>query len=368
MSNSNKSLEIAKEAIARGDYGQSLKVLEKLAEKNPLPGIEGAKIRMLMVTAWMGQGQDQAAINTCRLLTKCKDSELRLQAKQLLSVLEAPSLEKPTNWSITLPKLDATTYKNNNLSSSNSKGRHIEEEVKLPPTGPTQPLRIGFSALVCIVLIALTILLSGCVRITTEINLPRPDRVFISWDIESTTKRLLPWQKNFTNKLLLSSPKLILTSNSYGQQTITSPIIQPKKANLLLKNALTIASESGGFELIESNFTITEENLFIGVKQNLNLSINLKQIPSIPGLDLSIIIKPATFKEVVSSTPNDIEKMKDSLAWKLKVGQINDLNIKSWQWNSLSIGSIVVLIMVIITLALQRLRLKLGFGFPELPP
>ena len=34
-----------------------------------------------MITAWMGQGQDDKAIATCRLLSRCRDPKLRQQAK-----------------------------------------------------------------------------------------------------------------------------------------------------------------------------------------------------------------------------------------------------------------------------------------------
>ena len=59
-----------------------------------------------MVTAWMGQGNDSEAIATCRLLTGRGDPELRQQAKQLLTILEAPSLDRPESWSMRMPQLE----------------------------------------------------------------------------------------------------------------------------------------------------------------------------------------------------------------------------------------------------------------------
>ena len=91
----------AEAALDRGDYGQCLELLEPLAEAHPITDPEGARIRMLMVTAWMGQGQEAKALSTCRMLTRCRDSDLRLRAKQLLEVLEAPSLQRPASWSKT---------------------------------------------------------------------------------------------------------------------------------------------------------------------------------------------------------------------------------------------------------------------------
>lgn len=96
----------AQQALDRGDYGQCLRLLEPLATTHPINEPEGALIRMLMVTAWMGQGEERRAISTCRLLTRCKDPDLRIRARQLLNVLEAPSLERPARWSMQLPTLE----------------------------------------------------------------------------------------------------------------------------------------------------------------------------------------------------------------------------------------------------------------------
>ena len=111
-------LEAAKAALARGEYERALSLLEPLSKQNPLPGKEGAQIRMLMVTAWMGQGQEQKAIDTSRLVSRCKDESLRQLAKQLLTVLEAPNLGRPKNWSVQLPSFDMTAI------SSSSKGSY----------------------------------------------------------------------------------------------------------------------------------------------------------------------------------------------------------------------------------------------------
>ena len=63
----------AQQALDRGDYGRCLRLLEPLASTHPISESEGALIRMLMVTAWMGQGEERRAITTCRLLTRCRD-------------------------------------------------------------------------------------------------------------------------------------------------------------------------------------------------------------------------------------------------------------------------------------------------------
>ena len=98
-------LTIAETALERGDYGQCLEQLTPLAEARPLPDPEGARVRLLMVTALMGQGRDQEALTICQLLSRSGEPQLRQQARQLLTILEAPALDRPERWSMRLPPL-----------------------------------------------------------------------------------------------------------------------------------------------------------------------------------------------------------------------------------------------------------------------
>ena len=162
----------AEAALARGDYGQCLTFLEPLAENNPLPGNEGSQIRMLMVTAFMGLGNEEKAISLCKLITQCKNDALRQRAKQLLKVLEAPSLQRPDNWSINLPSIEMKEITHGKTNGFRGKSTTNQAAPPVfPPTGPTQSLSIGFSIFTLVVLVFLTYLLSGCARIATEITL-----------------------------------------------------------------------------------------------------------------------------------------------------------------------------------------------------
>ena len=61
MSEQDAALDLseAEAALERGDYGQGLELLLPLAEQHPLNSPEGPGLRLLMITAWMGQGQKQ---------------------------------------------------------------------------------------------------------------------------------------------------------------------------------------------------------------------------------------------------------------------------------------------------------------------
>ena len=98
-------LQLARVALDRGEYGQVLRLLEPLCASHPASSPEGGRLRLLMATALMGQGRPDSAAACCRSLQGCHDQQLRQQARDLLQVLEAPELNRPREWSLTLPSL-----------------------------------------------------------------------------------------------------------------------------------------------------------------------------------------------------------------------------------------------------------------------
>jgi len=155
------SLAIAEAAIDAGDYTKSLELLDKLASEYSINDSDGPLIRMHMVTSFLGKGDNSQAINICKDLTRCKDAKIRESSKQLLSILEAPSLEKPSNWSIEIPKIETNRF-NEGINIYNSYKRNNKTEEKTyPPTGTTKNLDKGFSIIVFIVLVTLTLLMSS---------------------------------------------------------------------------------------------------------------------------------------------------------------------------------------------------------------
>ncbi|HJN36439.1 MAG: DUF3153 domain-containing protein [Prochlorococcus sp.] len=360
-------LAVAEAALARGDYGQCLAWLQPLADRYPLPSNEGAEIRMLMITAWMGQGDEQKALDTCRLLSRCPDPDLRQNAKQLLSVLEAPSLERPANWSIQLPALDLNPMTGNGQAISRQRQRKKPEGPPPPPTGPTRAPSMGFAALVMVVLIGLTLLLSGCVRLTADVGLPGPDRVELSWQLQSSTQRLLPWQLRFEQELATSTPKLQIIDDADGTQLIQAPVLSSKQANTLLQGVMAAAARAGGLELAPPVLTLAERNWLIGIQQDLSLAIDLSELPEVPGLQLAVRIKPAPQRRAAETSPLPAIRDGAQLNWVLQPGEINRLESHGWRWSGLGLGAILVMVLLAMTLILQGMRLKLGFGFPELP-
>ena len=86
-----------------------------------------------------------------------------------------------------------------------------------------------------------------------------------------------------------------------------------------------------------------------------------------PGLNLSLRISAASFRNEAKTSPLLTTKSGNDLIWPLQPGEANHLELHGWSWNRLGVGSLIVLALLALSLILQTLRLKLGFGFPELP-
>jgi hypothetical protein len=187
-------------SLERGDYGLVIRTLEPLIAGHG-PGTElGAELQLILATAWMGQGDSSRAIACCKQLNRCHDARLRAQARELLAVLEAPALERPREWSITLPELKETEAVEGRLRSL--AGRHRSSKPPSPPpppVGPTSP-NLGF-ALLAAMLLLLAVLLGGCVQVRGELHFAAPGRLQIAYDLLSDQPRPSPWQRMFGDSL-----------------------------------------------------------------------------------------------------------------------------------------------------------------------
>ena len=358
-------LAAAERALERGDYGLCLRLLQPLAEASPITDPEGAAIRMVMVTAWMGQGEERKAISTCRLLTRCKDPDLRNRARQLLSVLEAPSLERPARWSMQLPTLDMAPRVGK--GSPSSRRRRQPAPPPPPPTGPTPAPSAGFAVLVLAVLLGLTLLLSGCVRVSADIELAGPDRLAMNWRINSLNGHSLPWQNNFERGLRSEGLSWTVKQDRSGSLNLTSAVLQSDRAAQLMRSSVELAGRSAGITLPTPDLSIAERNWLVGVQQQLNLRLDLSPLAEFPAGDLQIRITPVHDLQQVTSSPISGRLKGDVLIWTLDSGSVNQLKIRRWQWSPLGLGSVLIALLLLLSFLLQSIRVRLGFGYPELP-
>ena len=106
MSNIASAIKAAEAALDKGDYNFCIKIVDPLLLDFQAETEIGGQLRLLIVTAYMGKGDEQKAINICQTLIHNKKESVRQQAKQLLSILDAPHLPRPSNWSVEIPKIE----------------------------------------------------------------------------------------------------------------------------------------------------------------------------------------------------------------------------------------------------------------------
>jgi hypothetical protein len=356
----------AEAALERGDYGQCIALLEPLAEATPISDNQGAEIRMLLVTAWMGKGDESKALSTCRLLTRCKDPELKTRARQLLDVLEAPSLARPASWSMQLPTLEMDPRVGKRPKLFNR--RKLRPPPPSPPTGPTRAPAAGFAVLVITVLIGLTLLLSGCVRITGDLSIPGPDRVEMAWTIDSRSGLKLPWQDAFSRELRAMHLPWQIRNSGNGHLEVKAPPQNSEEAAALLSQTVEAAGRSAGLVLPAPSLRLEERNWLVGLEQELLLELDLSALENLNELQIAVRLgNQASMRRLESSPSMANKNAKGELIWPLTIGMQNRLQWSQWRWSPLGLGSVVIVALLVLTASLQRLRLLMGFGYPELP-
>ena len=363
MSNIASAIKAAEAALEKGDYNYCIKIINPLILDSQADTSIGGKLRLIIVTAYMGKGDEQKAIKICQELIHNKKESIRQQAKQLLSILDAPQLPRPANWSIEIPKLEMEP----SLKSSFRKPKKKKERINHPPTGPTKSLDLGFSIITSLIILLLTFLLSGCVNISTNFSVTGPDRLKISLDIDSNSGESIPWQMEFEENLSKKHSILKLQTHE-DKQHFESPTIRFEEVNKLLQEIVLVASKASGFNINKPEIITNNKNWIIGTSQNFKIYFDLREIPKIPGLKLNIVINGIGNKNNFKTKPLEPTFNQGLTSFPIEIGQINQLEISNWKWNQISVGIILIIALTLLSLSLQRLRLQMGFGFPELPP
>ena len=363
MSNIASAIKAAEAALEKGDYNFCIKTIDPLLLDFQAETETGGQLRLLIITAYMGKCDEQKAINICQTLIHNKKESIRQQAKQLLSILDAPHLPRPSNWSVEIPKIEMEP----SLKSSFSKTKKTKKKINHPPTGPTKNLDFGFSIITLLIILLLTFLLSGCVDVSTNLSITGPDRLKISLDIDSNSGESIPWQMEFEDNLTKKHSILKLQTHE-DKQHFESPTIRFEEANNLLEQIASVASKTSGFNINKPKIMTNNKNWIIGTSQNFKIYFDLKEVPKIPGLKINIIIHDIGNKNNFKAKTLEPTLKKGLTFFPLEIGQINQLEISNWQWNQISVGIILIIVLTLLSLSLQRFRLQMGFGFPELPP
>lgn len=361
------SLAAAQQAIERGEYGRVVRLLEPLTDVHPAVTVAGAEVRLLLATALMGQGRSEDAAAWCRSLRACQDQELRARAKALQEVLEAPALQRPRDWSITLPDLPAS----GSLESLGEMPRNRRRSRKpdpppAPPVGPTRP-PLGFAALVGMVLLLLLLasLLGGCVEMRTDLRFAGPGRFQITHQLRSSAGAVTPWQRRLGASLEREGFR---SRQAGGATVLQTPVLARIQASDALVASVRAAGEAMGESLPDPRFDVRERNWLVGVRQGVWLDVDLRALPPMPAVDLSIGLSSVRAAAVQHAEPEPVRTDPGgTLIWPLQVGALNRLELRCWRWSPLGLGGLAIALLLPLVLGLQWLRRQLGFGLPELP-
>ncbi len=363
MSNSASAIKAAEAALEKGDYSLCLKIIDPFILSYSEDTVIGAQFRLLKVTAFIGKGEEEKAIDICQTLLNNKQMNIRQQAKQLLSILDAPCLPRPSNWSIEIPKIEMEPSLKPTFRNTKKK----KDKVYHPPTGPTKNLDFGFSIITLLIVSLITFLLSGCVDISTNLSVTGPDRLNISLDIDSISGKSIPWQREFSNNLTKEHSILKIQTEG-SEQHFESPTLRFEEVDELLKQIALVASKTSGFNIKKPVIITNNKNWLIGTKQQLKIYFDLEELPKIPGLKINITMHEIGNKNNFKTNPLEATFKDGYMLLPLEIGQINQLEVSYWKWNQIPIGLILIISLTLLSIFLQKFRLKMGFGFPELPP
>lgn len=328
----------------------------------------GGELRMLLATAQMGQGDSTAAASTCRSLRACRDATLRAQAKDLQEVLAAPALERPREWSMTLPSLAEVKPLEGQFTGTARRRRRTPPPPPPPPTGPTSA-PWGF-ALVAIALLLITVLLGGCVDLDTQLRFPAPGRLQITQVSRSSTGRPLPWQRQLAISLQ-ESP--LQPHQELGELQLKAPALPATEAIALLSSSLEQAAQLAAIDLPPPELVLQERNWLLGVRQTFRFSIDLRGLQPLPGLNLRLDLEPLPLRAVRRAAPLPAEAVHRRggaparVRWTLQPGAVNSFAFSCWRWSRLGLGALLIVLLLALVALLQRLRLAAGFGLPQLP-
>ena len=364
------ALEQARAALECGDYGRCQQLLAPLLDLHGASTPEGGELRLLLATAQMGQGDTAAAAATCRSLRACRDANLRIQARDLQEVLEAPALQRPREWSMTLPSLGEMEPLEGQVRAMARRGRRrrLPEPPPPPPTGATRA-PLGF-AVVVLVLLLLTALLAGCVDLDASLRFPAPGRLQLTQSSRSLTGQPLPWQRQLARSLQ-GSPFRI--RQDHGRLLLRAPSLPARQALELLASTVARGAELAAVDVPQPQLQIHERNWLVGVRQRVELEVDLRALEPLPGLTLAVTLEPMRpqalrLAEPLAALP--VQRPADgeaALRWPLQPGALNRLELFCWRWSRLGLGAVGVALLLGLVSLLQRLRLAAGFGLPQLP-
>ena len=367
MNKYRELIESAEFALSNGEYKYCIELINPLIEDFPVSTKEGTNLRMTLITAYSGINRKEEAIVFCKQLLKSRYSHIRENAKSLIEVLNSPDLKIPEDWNIKLDNniKDINHIKNSQISLKRDSKKQKFINTNSQPMGETKTFQKGFIILTSIILISLITLLSGCVRIDSELDLRKIDSINIDFEVKSKYVSKIPWQLNFEKKLKNNFPNSDFFTDD-NQYILKERNLELKEAKNILNQIFKIVSNTSDLNIKNLKFEYLTKNYFLGKKYFFDIDFDLSNLDNLDGLEIFIkIINPS--KVNVMNENKQITYDKQNINWILVPGETNNLSFILWDWNKLSIAFLLIIFLIFIAYFIRSSRYELGSNLPELP-
>ena len=353
-------------ALNNGEYNYCINLLSPLLEKFTTSTLEGVNIRMILITSLSGVNNKEESIKICKQLRKSKYSHVREEAKALLQILDSPNLKIPDNWNIKfedyiINKEFKQTTLQNNYAEKTQKYINISEQ----PTGETKPFQKGFLILITITSLLIISLLSGCVRIESNLDLREIDAINYDLQIDSKYLKKIPWQLNFESELekISSNKEIFVDDDKFILHKKGLDIIETKNN---INKILKIASNNISSNLKEIEINKFEKNYILGKKYFYKINLDLLELENFRDLEIFInIINPSD--TILLKDNKNIITNKNKISWKILPGELNQIEFSFWYWNRTLLWTSVIILLILFAYYIRKKRYELGSSLPQLP-
>jgi tetratricopeptide (TPR) repeat protein len=155
-------------AFERGSYREAVECFEEAVKLAKAATPLGGEIQTWLVNAYSAVGKQQEAIALCQVLTRHPDLETRKQGKNLLYILQAPQLQRPTNWMTQIPELDGISREGAQAVGASKYATEPGPPARLRPQPESPPLsnsqiNHGDNGFLWAALVALGLVLGGLI-------------------------------------------------------------------------------------------------------------------------------------------------------------------------------------------------------------
>jgi len=191
------------------------------------------------------------------------------------------------------------------------------------------------------VLLLLGSLLSGCLRVETDLRFGPPGRLQLQQTLSSESGRLLPFQRQFSQELQAAAPapkpRLELETRQ-GVVSLRSANLNSAEISRLLQSTVATAAQLGGIELPAPDLQLKERNWLVGAHQQFSLEVDLRAVRGLPGLELGVQLGPLAPAALRLALPLAAVPDADGIRWPLQPGALNRIELVCWRWSRLGWG------------------------------